>query len=122
MTSDCGYRIWMHLRMTIWRVDYVTESGINKLTISEQGLVYVMYVTKTLDDPAAAPVKIHFASGKVNGYFDSQNPEHNGRWSELLNKATNRYFDVLGKYAHLTFETSDLRTYTVPREMTDRPL
>lgn len=47
----------------------------------------------------------------MNGYFDSQNPEHNGRWSELLNKATNRYFDVLGKYAHLTFETSDLRTY-----------
>ena len=93
-------------------VTYLLNQGINKLTISEQGLVYVMYVTKTLDDPAAAPVKIHFASGKVNGYFDSQNPEHNGRWSELLNKATNRYFDVLGKYAHLTFETSDLRTYT----------
>ena len=93
-------------------VTYLLNQGINKFTISEQGLVYVMYVTKTLDDPAAAPVKIHFASGKVNGYFDSQNPEHNGRWSELLNKATNRYFDVLGKYAHLTFETSDLRTYT----------
>lgn len=93
-------------------VTYLLNQGINKLSISEQGLVYVMYVTKTLDDPAAAPVKIHFASGKVNGYFDSQNPEHNGRWSELLNKATNRYFDVLGKYAHLTFETSDLRTYT----------
>ena len=62
-------------------VTYLLNQGINKLTISEQGLVYVMYVTKTLDDPSAAPIKIHFASGKVNGYFDSQNPEHNGRWS-----------------------------------------
>ena len=40
-------------------VTYLLNQGINKFTISEQGLVYVMYVTKTLDDPAAAPVKIH---------------------------------------------------------------
>ena len=76
-----------------------------------------MYVTKTLDDPAAAPVKIHFASGKVNGYFDSQNPEHNGRWSELLNKATNRYLTYWGN-----MPTSLSRRVTsghtqVPREM-----
>lgn len=88
---------------------YPLSRGINKLTISEPGLVYVMYHTKILDDAAALPVKIHFASGTVNGYFDSQ--KHAGRWSELLGKATNKYFDVLGKYAHMTFETSDFRKY-----------
>lgn len=91
---------------------YLLNQGINKLTINEQGLVYVTYLTKTLDDPNATPIKIHFASGTVNGYFDSQNPAHTGRWTELLGKATNRYFDVLGKYTHLTFETNDFRTYT----------
>lgn len=88
---------------------YPLSRGINKLTISEPGLVYVMYHTKILDDAAALPVKVHFASGTVNGYFDSQ--KHAGRWSELLGKATNKYFDVLGKYAHMTFETSDFRKY-----------
>ena len=75
-----------------------------------KGLVYVMYHTKTLEDAETAqPVKIHFASGTVNGYFDSQKEEHQGRWSELLGKATDKYFDVVGKYAHLTFETNDFR-------------
>lgn len=88
---------------------YPLSQGTNKLTISEPGLVYVMYHTRILDDAAALPVKIHFASGMVNGYFDSQ--KHAGRWNELLGKATNKYFDVLGKYAHMTFETSDFRKY-----------
>ena len=77
-----------------------------------KGLVYVMYHTKTLEDAETAqPVKILFASGTVNGYFDSQKEEHQGRWSELLGKATDKYFDVVGKYAHLTFETNDFRKY-----------
>ena len=90
-------------------VTYPLSRGTNKLTISEKGLVYVMYHTRTLDDAAALPVKIHFASGTVNGYFDSQ--KHEGRWNELLGKATDKYFDVVGKYAHMTFETNDYRKY-----------
>ena len=90
-------------------VTYPLSRGTNKLTISEKGLVYVMYHTRTLDDAAALPVKIHFASGTVNGYFDSQ--KHEGRWNELLGKATDKYFDVVGKYVHMTFETNDYRKY-----------
>ena len=93
-------------------VTYPLYRGINKLTMTGKGLVYVMYHTKTLEDAETAqPVKIHFASGTVNGYFDSQKEEHQGRWSELLGKATDKYFDVVGKYAHLTFETNDFRKY-----------
>ncbi len=74
-------------------VTYPLYRGINKLTMTGKGLVYVMYHTKTLEDAETAqPVKIHFASGTVNGYFDSQKEEHQGRWSELLGKATNKYF------------------------------
>ena len=93
-------------------VTYPLYQGINKLTMTGKGLVYVMYHTKTLEEAETArPVKIHFASGTVNGYFDSQNVEHRGRWSELLGKATDKYFDVVGRYAHLTFETNDFRKY-----------
>ena len=90
-------------------ITYPLNQGVNKLIMREKGLIYVMYHTSTLDDVSAAPIKIHFASGTVNGYFDSE--KHQGRWGELINKATDRYFDVLGKYAHLTFETTDLKSY-----------
>lgn len=88
---------------------YPLSEGLNKFVMKEKGLVYVMYHTDVLEDPSALPIKIHFASGTVNGYYDSQ--KHAGRWSELLGKATDKYFDVLGQYAHLTFETADFRSY-----------
>lgn len=91
---------------------YPLVNGYNKLRISNKGLVYVMYHTSTLEEAETAlPVKIHFASGKVNGYFDS-NKHTDADWSTLVNKATNKHFDVLGRYAHLTFETQYFKTTT----------
>lgn len=89
---------------------YPITTGINKLKIEEKGLIYVMYHPS--DYQSAPDIRLHFATGNVNGYFDSQNQSHEGRWQELLNNATNKYFDVLGKYAHLTFPTEDFRKYT----------
>ena len=66
-----------------------------------------------LDNYETAPaITLHFASGNVNGYYDSQNPAHEGRWEELINNAVDKHFDVLGKYAHLTFPTSRFRNNT----------
>jgi hypothetical protein len=92
---------------------YPLKRGINKLVMKDNGLVYVMYHTSTLEAAETRPpVKIHFATGVVNGYFDTQNPAHTGRWAELLGKATDRYFDLVGKDTHMTFETSAFRQYT----------
>ena len=90
--------------------EYPLATGVNKLTMEEKGLAYIMYHTS--DYETSAPVKVHFATGTVNGYFDSQNPEHEGRWHELLENAGDKYFDVVGKYAHLTFPTSRFRNHT----------
>lgn len=90
--------------------EYPLSEGTNKLDIDEKGLVYVMYHTDNYEQ--APEIKLHFATGEVNGYYDSQNPTHEGRWKELLDNATDKYFDVLGKYAHLTFPTSRFRNHT----------
>ena len=91
-------------------VEYPLASGVNKLKMTTKGLVYVMYHTAGYQ--SAPQVKLHFASGRVNGYYDSQNPAHDGRAKELLNAATDAYFDVVGKYAHLTFPTQRFRNHT----------
>lgn len=90
--------------------NYPLATGINKLEIEKGGLAYLMYHTPNYKQ--ASPVTVHFATGDVNGYFDSQNPSHEGRANELLANATSPYFDVLGKYAHLTFPTSRFRNHT----------
>ncbi|MDR1715817.1 MAG: M60 family metallopeptidase [Prevotella sp.] len=92
---------------------YPLKRGINKLTMKDNGLVYVMYHTSTLEAAETQPpIKIHFATGLVNGYFDTQNPAHTGRWTELVNNASDRYFDLVGRDVHMTFETSAFRQYT----------
>jgi hypothetical protein len=87
---------------------YSLAEGMNKLKMKNKGLVYVFYHTP--DYKVAPPVKIHFATGQVNGYYDSQKHQPSD-WARLLNAAKDPYFDVLGEYAHLTFPTEDFRTY-----------
>lgn len=82
--------------------------GINKIRPTISGLIYIMYHTATGDDPS---VKIHIATGNVNGYFDNQKHQKED-WSRLLSNATFEHFDLVGKYAHLTFETSAFKRYT----------
>lgn len=91
---------------------YTLNPGVNRIKMLKKGLVYVMYHINSLDTEGHQPIKIHFASGRVNGYYDKENPKHKGRWTELLNKATDKYFDLVGKYAHMTFEVADYKART----------
>lgn len=80
--------------------------GMNVIEAPTAGLVYVMYNKNNPD--GLAPIKIHFASGKVNGYFDSKKHQA-ADWERILNAATYKYFDVVGSKAHLLFETEDYK-------------
>lgn len=92
------------------RKTYPIAEGINSITVEDKGLVYVMYHA---DDYESAPaIRLHFTSGKVNGYYDKENPELQGRWKELLNASVDTHFDVLGKYVHMTFPTRSFLSYT----------
>ena len=88
---------------------YMLVPGINRLRMQNRGLVYVMYHTP--DWATASPVKLHFATGTVSGYFDSQRHDPS-EWATRLAAATDYTFDVIGKYAHLVFPTQAFRNYT----------
>ncbi len=84
------------------------QEGMNKLRMPKSGLLYVLY--KDSDYESAPKVKIHIASGEVNGYFDIE--KHDAEdWDRLLDAAVNYNFDVVGKYSHLTFPVIHLRLY-----------
>lgn len=83
--------------------------GTNKIVAGKKGLVYLLYQDE--DYQNAPKIKVHFATGKVNGYFDKM--KHNSAdWTRLLNATTSKYFDVVGEKAHLCFEVASFKNYT----------
>ncbi len=87
---------------------FVLRTGINKLSVRNNGLGYISYYT--LNWKSAAPVKIHIASGKVNGYFDLAK-HTSADWRRLIDGAVSTYFDLKGKWVNLAYTTEDLRAY-----------
>ena len=88
--------------------DYALREGINKIKVERKGLVYVMYHKSVSDD--IAPVKIHFATGKVNGYFDIAKHTKE-EWKDIINNTCCDFFDMLGRRVHLAFSSQDFKQY-----------
>jgi hypothetical protein len=92
---------------------YPLANGVNQIIAGNKGLVYVMYFRT---DYAAAPkLKVHFATGTVNGYFDVEKHATTAEWTRLLGAASHKFFDVVGRNAHLTFPTESYRQHTGDR-------
>lgn len=91
------------------------SAGVNKFKAPHKGLLYIMYHSNSTDDIDAykelPPVKLHFATGLVNGYFDSQKHSEED-WNRLIDNTTSQYFDVVGKYSHITFPVNDFKLHT----------
>jgi hypothetical protein len=98
---------------------YPLVEGSNKIKVSDGGLIYILNITND-DIPlileteadkaraAAKSVKVHFAFGRVNGYFDSQ--KHTlADWREMLRTAGHRDIDAVGIRSHITWTVSDFR-------------
>lgn len=86
-------------------VSYPLSVGVNKIKIAKAGLGYLKYFTP---EGMGDEVKVHIASGQVQGYFD---PERHDKamWNQLISSPPHAYMDVVGKYAHLTYPVSRLR-------------
>lgn len=88
---------------------YLLHKGMNRIIPENDGLVYVLY--HTYGKETGKKVRIHFLTGEVNGYFDIKKHKAS-QWQTLLANATYKYFDVLGKYTHLTFPVESFKQFT----------
>ena len=71
--------------------------------MDRDGLLYVFYHTENYKNTS---VKIHLLQDKSMVFrFQKHNKDD---WNRLLYAATDKHFDVIGKYAHMTFPTSVL--------------
>ncbi|MGV8828935.1 MAG: M60 family metallopeptidase [Breznakibacter sp.] len=86
--------------------DFILQPGVNRFKVRTEGLAYIIY-----QDDEKYQVKINFATGAINGYFDASK-HSNKDWETLIGNASYSFFDLLGQYSHLTFTTDDLKRYT----------
>lgn len=87
---------------------YPLERGINKLRISHGGLAYVDYYTSRWE--TAPCLKVHIASGKVNGYFDKKR-DSSADWKQILDRATYGCLDIKGDRINLVYGVNSLKQY-----------
>lgn len=89
---------------------YSLKPGINKLTMQNDGQLFIKYITD-ITSSNALPIKIHIplGSGKVTGYFDVEKHKTDEKYAELLSKATHKYFCVRGDRIMFYFHTDKMR-------------
>lgn len=91
---------------------YFLKEGVNKFIMEQEGQLFVMYNTD-LTNPSAKPIKIHIplGSGTVTGFFDLKEHQTDAKYSELLHKATHKYFCVKGEKIMFYFHRSKMLQY-----------
>lgn len=85
------------------------KPGINIITIKRSGNAYINY----FDDNArkAPKIKIHFVTGKVNGYFDVAK-HTNEDWDRLLDNAVSPIMDARGKHVQVAYPVEYFNEFT----------
>lgn len=90
---------------------YPLIPGTNTFTISHNGLGYIENWTDNKETADATPdVKIHIATGQVNGWFDYERGDDTAEWHQLLNNEESDcgILDVRGKYIQLAIDKPSL--------------
>lgn len=102
-------------------ITYPLSQGLNILKPSKKGLVYILYHVD--DDYSLNPtkseeikkielesIKIHVATGLVNGYFDIRK-NNNSDWQSIRDNAVSNEIDVLGLHSHVVWSVADYKDY-----------
>ena len=98
---------WNDKDGAIYQGSYPLLSGFNQIEMNDKGLVYLLYQSPEWQN--LPKVKVHFATGTVNGYFDTG--KHNKKqWKDIIGKAQFELFDVIGKRSQVTFKTEHFKS------------
>ena len=90
---------------------YPLLPGTNTFTVAHNGLAYVENWADNKEAAAAVPdVKIHIATGQVNGWFDYERGDNVEHWHHLLNNEQSEcgILDIRGKYIQLAVDKPTL--------------
>ncbi len=90
---------------------YPLIQGTNTFTITHNGLAYVENWADNKETAATtSDVKIHIATGQVNGWFDYERGDNAEHWQRLLNNAQSEcgILDIRGKYIQLAVDKPTL--------------
>lgn len=88
---------------------YPLKNGVNVITPKNRGNGYISYYTA--DYQTAPQVKIHFAMGTENGYFDLERGDTNEDWKELLENAKSDIIDLRTKRIQVAYPTARFKQY-----------
>ena len=87
--------------------EYVLQEGENRFVVANRGLAYVSYYT---DNASAPKVRVHIATGAVNGYFD-RNKNSAADWKKILKNTVCDILDIRGNRIQLAYAVKDLKKY-----------
>lgn len=92
--------------------EFTLREGVNLVHLTKGGNAYIQYFTDT--NPADYPsVTVHFLTGKVNGYFDTNRGDTNEDFNRLLSQAVGPILDIRGKHIQLAFPVASLKKYAL---------
>jgi len=88
------------------------HEGANLIDVTKGGLVYVSY----FDDEAekAPAIRVHFPTGRVNGYFDGTR-QTNADWDRLLDNAVAPVLDARGRHIQVAYPVEWFNVHTRSR-------
>ncbi|QZE15304.1 M60 family metallopeptidase [Halosquirtibacter laminarini] len=87
---------------------YLLSEGFNLIQTRNKGNGYIQYYTPNYED--AKNIKVHIASGKINGLF-RKDRDDNTTGSGILDHTTSEILDIVGDRVHLAFPVSELNKY-----------
>ena len=88
---------------------YPLKNGVNIINPKNRGNGYISYYTANYQ--TASPVKIHFAMGTENGYFDLERGDTNEDWINLLKNAKSDIIDLRTKRIQVAYPTARFKQY-----------
>lgn len=91
------------------RQEIKLREGLNIFRAERAGNAYVGYFDDHAED--APPVTVHFATGKVNGFFDLAKHD-NKDWARLLENAAGPIMDARGSHIQVAYPVEWLRFHT----------
>ena len=93
--------------------NFVLRNGVNIIEVKDHdGLAYIDYYSDTPEKESK--VQVHFAGGKVNGYFDVAR-NNNEDWNRLIDNAVYPVIDARGKHIQIAYPAEACKKYAYGR-------